>query len=473
MLIQSARTLTLAAALVATPALAQEHQEGHEHHQTAAPAATPPVASPPAETHAPRAIPPLAPEQHDHGHGAMDHEMMGHEGHDHVHGMAELQGAQGAYPFMRDASGTSWQPDTSTHGGVMAIHDGWMLMGHAMFNAVYDWQDGPRGDEKTYLAGMVMGSARFDRANGDTMQFRAMLSPDPFIGKRGYPLLLAAGETADGVTTLIDRQHPHDLFMELSASYSHRLTLKDSVFVYAGLPGEPAFGPPAFMHRLSAMDSPEAPITHHWLDSTHITFGVLTAGYVHDDVKLEVSRFRGQEPDQDRYDIESPDLDSTAMRASWNPLDRLALQASWADVKSPEQLHPDEDETRFSASAIYTAPLGDMGYWSTTAALGRKERSDGVDLDAGMIETAVRLTAPWTVFARAEITETDELGASGAASQTVSKASLGAIRDFRINSNAVIGLGAIYSKNWVPGALDAAYGGDPDGVMAFVRLKIG
>src|SRR5690606_6263767 len=121
---------------------------------------------------------------------------------------------------------------------------------------------------------------------------------------------------ADGVAPLVDRQHPHDLFMELSASYSRPLSDRSSVFAYVGLPGEPAFGPPAFMHRMSAMDSPEAPITHHWLDSTHIVFGVATLGYAQDDWKVEVSGFRGREPDQDRYDIEEPDLDSIAFRVS-------------------------------------------------------------------------------------------------------------------------------------------------------------
>ena len=28
----------------------------------------------------------------------------------------------------------------------------WMLMGHATLNGVYDWQDGPRGDDKAFLA---------------------------------------------------------------------------------------------------------------------------------------------------------------------------------------------------------------------------------------------------------------------------------------------------------------------------------
>ena len=108
-----------------------------------------------------------------------------------------------------------------------------------------------------------------------------------------------------------------------------------SGFVYAGLPGEPAFGPPSFMHRAAAMASPEAPITHHWLDSTHITFGVLTAGLVRDSWKLEASRFTGREPDEDRYDIERPRMDSTAVRASWNPTEQLVVAGLMGGHRKP------------------------------------------------------------------------------------------------------------------------------------------
>ena len=147
-----------------------------------------------------------------------------------------------------------------------------------------------------------------------------MLSLDPAMGKGGYPLLLQTGETADGHEHLVDRQHPHDAFMELSASYSHPLGETGAAYIYAGLPGEPALGPSAFMHRFSGMDNPESPITHHWLDSTHVTFGVATVGYSwHDKMKLEGSLFTGREPDQSRWDIETPKLDSWSVRASWNP----------------------------------------------------------------------------------------------------------------------------------------------------------
>ena len=264
--------------------------------------------------------------------------------------------------------------------------------------------------------------------------------------------------------------------MELSASYSRPVGDDGSVFAYIGWPGEPAFGPPAFMHRMSAMDSPEAPITHHWLDSTHIVFGVATLGWVHDAFKLEASSFRGREPDEDRYDIERPELDSWAIRGSWNPSPEWSLQASYADVTAPEQLEPDEDETKWSASAIHARRLGAEGWWSSTLAWGRKINDHDESKDAWLLETAISPNDRWTVFARAERIETDELlpGAGGGHGDlhTVSKASFGAVHDWRLAEHVRLGVGALYSLNRVPDALEPVYGGDPDGGMVFVRLKI-
>ncbi|HYJ53515.1 MAG TPA: hypothetical protein VEW04_10135 [Allosphingosinicella sp.] len=380
----------------------------------------------------------------------------------------EMTGALGVYPMSREASGTAWQPDASIHGGLHLTTGDWMLMGHLSLNAVYDTQSGPRGDDMAFVSGMAMGSARREIGDG-TLQFRAMLSPDPLMGDRGYPLLLAAGETADGVTPLVDRQHPHDFLMELSASYSHPIGSAASLFLYAGLPGEPAFGPPPFMHRMSIMDSPEAPISHHWLDSTHITFGVITAGLVIGGVKIEGSRFNGREPDERRWDIETGPLDSTALRLSWNPTANLSLQASWAHLVSPEQLEPGENSTRWSASAIYTRRLGDERWWSTTLAWGRRDGDD-----AFVLESATGLGL-WTLFGRAEAIETNALlPALGHHGPTfdVGKVSAGAIRDFRVASHVRLGLGALYALNFVPGPLEAAYRGNPDGAMAFIRLRI-
>ncbi|CAN5520911.1 hypothetical protein BH10PSE3_BH10PSE3_15110 [soil metagenome] len=375
----------------------------------------------------------------------------------------------GGYAMTRDASGTSWQPDASPMAGVMVHKGDWMLMGHALFNGVYDTQSGPRGGDKAFLAGMVMGMAQRPLGDG-TLGFKAMVSPDPLMGKAGYPLLLATGETADGQTPLVDRQHPHDLFMELSASYSHPLGGGFDGSLYAGLPGEPAFGPPAFMHRQAATDSPEAPITHHWFDSTHITFGVVTAGLSRANWKVEASAFRGREPDQHRYDIETGQLDSVATRISWNPTANWALQASWARINSPEALEPDDDEARTSLSALYARPLGDKGSISATLAWARKDRIPGDALQAWLFEGAVQPDRHWTIFTRAEQVEQDELAGHHGGVFTVRKLSVGVIYDVPLSQNVKLGFGGLASAFDAPSALGYE---DPTGGMAFVRLKIG
>lgn len=391
-------------------------------------------------------------------------------------GMSQMEGALGPYLFTREASGTSWQPDASVHDAIHLREGDWLVMFHGLANGVWDSQSGRRGGEKGFVAGMLMAMAQHPLGDGE-LQLRAMLSPEPLMGPAGYPLLLATGETADGKTPLVDRQHPHDLVMELSASYAWKLSASASAFVYAGLPGEPAFGPPAFMHRMSVMDSPEAPIAHHWLDSTHISFGVVTAGLVAGDWKLEASAYNGREPDQHRYDIETGALDSTAARLSWNPTRNWALQASSAFEVSPEQLQPGVNQHKVSASAIYTVDLAEQGWWSTTAAWGRRS-SQGVDLDAWLLESAVKPAEAWTLFARAERVDNDELlpaplGAGPAPTFTVGKVSLGAIHDWPVGEHLLVGLGGLYALDFLSGGLKAAYGSrDPHGAMAFLRLKL-
>ena len=127
----------------------------------------------------------------------MSHETMPGMDHGTGHAGHEMKGFLGPYGMGREGSGTSWQPDTSPHEGIHAQYGDWMTMWHALFNGVYDNQGGPRGDSKTFVSGMVMAMAE-RQVDASTFGFRAMLSPDPFMGPSGYPLLLATGETADG-----------------------------------------------------------------------------------------------------------------------------------------------------------------------------------------------------------------------------------------------------------------------------------
>jgi hypothetical protein len=379
-----------------------------------------------------------------------------------------MSGLFGTYPMSRDASGTSWQPDAAEHHGIHIMADDWTLMAHLMLTGIYDWQSGPRGDTMGFLSGMAMLMARRDLPNGDGIGLRAMLSPDPFMGRAGYPLLLQTGETADGTTPLLDRQHPHDLFMELAASYDHRFGSTNSLFFYFGYPGEPALGPAAFMHRASAMDNPLAPLSHHWLDSTHITFGVATAGFVHENWKFEISQFTGREPDQHRFDLDRARFDSTAARVTFNPDEHWSLQASWGFLRSPEQLDPLVNETRLTASATYVMPLGEESSFAGTLAFGRKQLTGGTRENAWLAEAEYKPGNLWTLFARAESVETDELAAGPI--RTVGEATLGAIRDFRVAKHLKAGVGGSYTVDITPSALTPTYGDNPRGATLFVRI---
>jgi len=384
-----------------------------------------------------------------------------------------MAGALGPYVMMRDASGTAWQPQSTPMQGLSFAGQGWTGMAHGYVDLVYDHQDGPRGGTKTFSESMLMLMAQHAAGPG-TLTLHAMLSLDPAMGADGYPLLLQTGETADGVHPLTDRQHPHDLFMELSGTYSLPVNADTSVFLYGGYPGEPALGPATFMHRVSGMDDPAAPITHHWLDATHITYGVITWGVVHGDWKLEGSAFNGREPDQHRWNFDPPRLDSWSGRVSWNPTQNWALQASYGFIKSPEQLEPTVDQHRITASATYNRYLGG-GNWQTTLAWGRNFDEPGRALDGVLLESAYSL-GRHDLFARLEDVQKDELlvPPSRLAGQVfrVAEASLGYVYNLPLADHVALGLGGMGTVNIVPAAIRPAYGGTPWGWMPFLRLAL-
>lgn len=400
---------------------------------------------------------------------------------------AAMYGLYGEYSISRDGSGTAWQPE-ATPMEMQHLHRGsWDLMYMGFVSAVYadafargaleaDFRVRGRGGEELFGESMGMVTAH-RAAGGGRLALRAMLSLDPAtIGSEGYPLLLQTGETSDGVTPLIDHQHPHDLFMELAASFSHRLGERSSAFVYAGLPGEPALGPVAFMHRASGLDNPDAPITHHWLDSTHITFGVVTGGVVLGNMKLETSIFNGREPDYRRYDIETENLDSWSARVSWNPSPRWAMQASYASLAEGERHHTVPiDLNRLTASATYHRPLA-VGQWQTTLAFGRNDHDLRRDTEAYLLESALTLRKDTIVFARIESVGKDDLFNEASALHhrvfTVSKLGLGAVHELRDLWRGRIGVGVVYNRHATPDIIDLFYSDDPESWLVFARWKL-
>ncbi|GAB3696490.1 hypothetical protein GCM10027592_19620 [Spirosoma flavus] len=299
-------------------------------------------------------------------------------------------------PMNRNGSGTSWHPDNTPMYAYMSHPNqkGWSYMLHYAVFLRYTRQNGNNSDKRGYgqqfgAPNWVMGMAQRKVGRRGLIQLRAMLSLDPLtVGNGGYPLLFQTGESYKG-QPLVDKQHPHDLLSELSVSYSHAFSKDIDLYGYVGYPGEPALGPPAFMHRISAFNIPDAPLGHHWQDATHILFGVATAGFRYKWAKLEASSFTGREPDENRYNLDKPRFDSYSYRLSVNPLPSLALQFSQGFIKSPEDLHQDENVTRTTASVLHSKAVGPNRYVTSAFVWGRNSH-DGKGEDSFLAESSLQ-----------------------------------------------------------------------------------
>src|ERR1700736_4016565 len=393
-----------------------------------------------------------------------------------AHAMTMPSSVNIADPMSRESSGTSWVPDSTPGYAKMFMFGNDMLMLHGGAFPRYVNASTSRGDDR--IDGPNWFMAMYSHPLNDSAQIggRIMMSLDPLTeGGRGYPLLFQSGESWHD-QPLHDRQHPHDLFDELSISHSQKFTEDFSSYLYFGYPGEPALGPPTFMHRLSAMDDPDAPIGHHWQDSTHITFGVATAGVQWKNVKIEGSIFTGREPNENRYNFDEPRFDSYSGRLSWNPTPNLALQVSHGYIKSPEELDPNLKQHRTTASAIYNLPLGKDSNWANSFVWGQNNTTHEGKSQSFLLETNYQRGRN-TVYFRWERVEKSghELVLSGSDLERifpVSGYSLGFVHDFIHEAGIDLGLGAQFTLNDMPDRLERYYGTDlPYSVQVFLRIR--
>jgi hypothetical protein len=382
----------------------------------------------------------------------------------------------------RMGSGTTWVPDAAP---IPSVHFNapwsWDVTGHGFAFLQYDQQSGDRGAHQFGSLNWLMLMASHSLVGG-RIQARTMLSLDAVtVSPRGYPLLLQSGEAYDG-QPLHDRQHPHDLFMELSALYEKPITRSVGLMLYAAPSGEPALGPVAFMHRPSAMDNPAAPITHHWADATHISFGVISAGFFTHSVKIEGSLFNSREPDQYRFNIDPIKLDSYSGRATFNPTAEWSVTAGYGYLASPESFEPNESMHRVTASVLHGSTFGAQGQWASSIVYGANRHASHRGMSSSvLLESEAVLDARNTVFGRAEYVQKSaaELALDSAPyafpsgrSFDVGAFSLGYVRDFARFGAGTLGLGAMGTANIVPSALDPIYGSSALlGAFVFLRVR--
>jgi hypothetical protein len=281
----------------------------------------------------------------------------------------------------------------------------------------------------------------------------------------GYPDLLASGEACAGAA-IHDRQHPHDLFMELAATYDKALAGDVRLQVYGGPVGEPALGPTAFPHRVSAMPNPLAPITHHWFDATHIAYGVVTGGVYGQRWKAETSVFNGREPDEHRANIEFHALDSISGRVWFLPTKQWAMQVSAGRLTQAEPGDhggPRVDVTRLTASATYHRALRPGSLWASTVGWGRNQEPGTAATNALLAETSVTFDDRDTWFGRVELSgkSAHDLAIEGLEAEevfTLAKVQAGYTRYLSGWRGLKPGVGAHVSAGLVPESLKPFYG---------------
>ncbi len=384
--------------------------------------------------------------------------------------MSSMQGRLGPWSMSKEGSGTSWLPESSPMFMKMLPKSGrWDLDLMGFFTLNYSDSGGKRGDSRFYSNSMPMLMG-MRGVGGGMLGFSLMGSLDPiFNGEFGYPDLFQTGETAYGIP-LVDYQHPHDLISEVTASYSHPIGGGLNAFVYGGPVGEAALGGPTFAHRVSGMEIPEAPITHHWFDSTHISWGVVTLGLNSNTWQIEGSAFNGHEPDENRFSPDPIGLNSASARLTYDPSTDLSFNVSYGYLNSPESKEPGVDQHRLTGAALWNRQLAAGDDLAVTAGFGRNIMV-GKNSDALFAE-ATYYHRKDSFFARWENVDKDELVGVPAGDYTINKLLFGGIKNLTSRDGFDIGLGAYAGVYGFPSTLKPFYG-NPVTLGVFLRIRPG
>jgi hypothetical protein len=384
--------------------------------------------------------------------------------------------------LMNLATGTSVNPESWPMPMILTHFGSWnaMFMGDGFL--VDTQQSGPRGGDKLYSTNWAMASAEHRAGKSGAFQIDLMLSLEPAtVTDRRYPLLFQTGETAFG-KEIVDGQHPHNLIMGLGLHYVRELGGHTRLEFYAAPVGDPALGPVAYPHRASAEELPEAPISHHWQDSTHISDDVVTVGLAYRRVKLEASGFHGAEPGENRWIIQQGAIDSWSTRLWFFPSKNWAAQVSMGRLAHPEVLEPG-DQVRGTASLEYTKPLPG-GSWASSLIWGRNhETATGRNLNSYLLESVLPIRRKNFVTGRAELVDKDELfdgqplieqnlDVLYGSTFRIGEYTIGYTRDFDIFRHLETGIGANFTAYSLPDSIKPYYGDRPLGGNVFIRVRL-
>jgi hypothetical protein len=394
------------------------------------------------------------------------------------HAEHEMPEAKAASKFLiTEGAGTAVNPESGSMAMPARKIGNWNLISHgyAFLNNIQ--QTGPRGDDQTFSTNHLMFIYSREFNEKSALWIRTMFSLEPAtVDDRRYPLLFQTGETAFE-EPIVDGQHPHDFFMELSVQYALQLNDDTLLHFYAAPVGDPAIGPVAYPHRLSAQELPVATLSHHLQDSTHIVFDVLTAGIKYKFARLEFSGFHGTEPDEHRWNIDYGPINSWSTRFTLSPAQNWTAQFSTGHLKDPEE-HEPGDIHRTTASITNYTPLS-KGSWATSLIWGHNRK---VDIDRHLnsygIETLYHFKNKNYLSGRLEIVDKDELFPHSDEMERpeitdifrITALTLGYARDFDLIPGFRTGIGANIALYSFPSSIEPFYGDNPKSFLFYFRF---
>ena len=369
------------------------------------------------------------------------------------------------------SSGTGWQPAAAASHMWMKQLGAWEIMAHGVVFVDYNQQGGPRGEGKAESVNWLMLMQQHKLGSGSIL-FREMFSAESLTSPHpGFPELFQTGETYHG-QPLVDHQHPHNVFAELALYYTVPINKNVSWLFYGAAAGDPALGPVAYMHRVSASELPLAPLSHHLQDSTHTSFGVITTGFDVSRFRIEGSVFNGHEPDEKRYTIQFAPLDSWSARLSVAPTKNWTAQYSYGRLEHPEADEPGS-QRRQTASVEYVLPFA-SGSWATSVIWGRVHKVfDDHNLNGYLLETTANFKLRNYAFSRIELVDKDELFPDNPSypSYRIGAYTFGGARDLVQSRLWQLALGADFTFYSKPASLDSAYGQNPVSFQIFLRVR--
>ena len=378
-------------------------------------------------------------------------------------------------PESRQGSGTAWLPDSTPLFLEAGTLGKWQLGLRGLVSTGDDIMDGPRGRKAVILPNWACLSAWGHLGEADQLRLTLMMSLDHYtFGSNDVPQLFQTGNTINGAS-LPDQQGASSVFQEISARYAHQTSARGALFCYLAPVGEPALGPVAYTQRTYGLDDPLQPLGSPWQDATHVSFGVITAGYQENQWQWEASTFNGREPSDAWYNIQSAHPDSFSSRLSVNPSANWALQASYGYLRSPYALEPDVDIHRLTASAIYNYPLTRQRNFQATAVWADNDRQ-GQALQSFLLEGELKHDGGWSPYLRYEYlqqcAEDLLLPAPFSPEQRfgMSQLTLGVSRDIISDGSYQWGAGVQYMVSMAPDALQSLYGHNPGGWLFYIRV---